>query len=89
MTEKELRLSDEYLYNYFLSDKEKQTDKEKEVNQNWFSLAITPYQSREEYERDNQLASDFKNNNIDTLLLVIAARSERTDNVVIHRGKND
>ena len=74
-----MRLTEEFLYNYF--GEPKKGDKHYES----FHYAIQPYSSVEEYNRDRELMAKYNtpSNLQDNFLLVIAAKTERTDGEIL------
>lgn len=76
-----VKITDEYLFDYFLVDAESKPKEERQRLQAQFSYAITPYESLQEIEKNRALLRDFvtphgPNHNA---LLIHAAKMERTD----------
>lgn len=81
-----MELSDEYLANYFglVGDDGKliqETAKNKKGFDN-YRYATQPYESQAQYERDKGACQQMQHNPIDTFLLVMAAKVERSDKVL-------
>ena len=77
------KITDEYLWHYF-----EMPDCKRHFQES-FSYAITPYTCLEEYIRDRDLLRNFVSPHApnQNMLLIHAAKSERTDKAIIYASK--